>query len=186
MQAAQRLQETEADRPALTLIEGGASFRELMEASLPQLFPRALHLTRHPDRARDLVQDTVLRALRFEDTFKPGSNMKAWLSQVLYSVFVSQCRRRRRERSLTETICSDPCIWVHRDADPEMTVFTSGMQSCIQELPASFAQVLLLVDVEELPYRDAAEHIGVPVGTVMSRLHRARRMLRDRLQCEAA
>lgn len=186
MQAAHRLHDIEADRPALTLIEGGASFREQLEACLPQLFPRALHLARHPDSARDLVQDTMLRALRFEDTFMPGSNMRAWLSQVLYSVFVSQCRRRRRERVVTDDICSDPSVWVHRDAGPQLTGFTRGMQRCLQELPESFAQVLLLVDVEELPYKEAAEYIGVPVGTVMSRLHRARRMLRDRLQHEAA
>lgn len=177
---------TEADRPTLTLIEGGVGFRAQLESVAPLLFPRALQLTRHPERAHDLVQDTLLRALRFESTFTPGSNLRAWLAQVMYSVFISQCRRRGRERALMSSLSGDPCFWTEPTTPPTMCDLSPGMQACLAELPEDFVRVLLLVDVAELPYKDAAECLGVPVGTVMSRLHRARRSLRAKLEGEAA
>ena len=99
MQAAELLEPLETTRPSLTLIEGGASFREQLAELAPGLYPRALQLTRNPQRARDLMQDTVLRALRFESTFVAGSNLRAWLGQVLFSVFVSDRRRAKRARA---------------------------------------------------------------------------------------
>ncbi len=186
MQAAQLLDPTQKSRLSLTLIEGGASFREELNCQAPQLVPRALQLTRNPERARDLVQDTLLRALRFESTFKQGSNLRAWLSQVMYSVFVSQCRRRSRERRVLDGVAVDPSLWTHREQLAEMSNLSPALQRILGGLPPAYVQVLLLVDVHELPYRDAAEEIGVPVGTVMSRLHRARRMLRERLEERAA
>ncbi len=186
MQAALHFESDECERPTLTLIEGGAGFRAQLQDVTPQLFPRALQLTRHPERARDLVQDTLLRALRFEATFTPGSNLRAWLAQVMYSVFVSQCRRRGRERALLTALGGDPCFWTQASTGPVVEALSPGMQACLAELPEEFARVLLLVDVAEMPYRDAAEQLGVPVGTIMSRLHRARKSLRRRLEDEAA
>ena len=99
MQAAERIdfeQEDERDRPSFTLIVGGKLFRDQLSEVLPGLYPRAIGLCRNPDDANDLLSDTAVRALRFESHFTPGSNLRAWLNQILFSVFVTRCRRRRR------------------------------------------------------------------------------------------
>ncbi len=186
MQAAAHLEPTETTRPSLTLIEGGACFREQLASVTPTLYPRALQLTRNPQRAHDLVQDTALRALRFESTFTAGSNLRAWLGQVLFSVFVSQRRRAKREQSALMRVGADPCSWTHQDQAPLMQRLSPRLQQCVRELPDNFSSVLLLVDVAEFSYKDAADALNIPVGTVMSRLHRARRMLRERLEPTAA
>ncbi len=186
MQAAEQLETAPESRPTLTIIEGGAPFRDELDSHAPQLVPRALQLTRNPERARDLVQDTLLRALRFESSFRPGSNLRAWLAQVMYSVFVSQCRRRQRERRVMDGAAMDPVLWTQPEQAPLMSNLSPGMRRALEQLPDAYIDVLMLVDVHELPYRDAAEELGVPVGTVMSRLHRGRRMLRERLMLQAA
>jgi|GEM_PF-248748 len=144
---------------------------------LPLLRARAVRLTRDPFAAEDLVQDTVERALRFEATFAPGTNLKAWLQQVLYSVFVSRCRRKRRERRALDVLAVDPCAWTRADAAPAMTTLAPRLERALAALPDSYASVIRLVDLGERSYRDAAEERGVPGGTVMSRLFRGRSLL---------
>lgn len=171
----------DSDRPSFTVIEGGLSFRAQVEAQAPRLLPRALVLCRDGNDARDLVQDTVVRALRFERHFVLGSNLEAWLNRVLYSVFVTRCRSRGRERRALDRLASDPAGWPARDPQPAMLSLTPRMARALESLPEPFRRTLLLVDLGELPYRDAARELAVPIGTVMSRLHRARRMLREAL-----
>lgn len=189
------LESLERERPTLTLIVGGKdalaepteaktreTFRAELAVVLPSLFPRALLLCRDAEDARDLVADTAERALRFSFHFSPGSNLRAWLGQILFSVFVTRCRRLGRQRRAHDWMRDDPCAWPKQDLAPVMQDFSPRLRAAIEELPSAFAETLMLVDVAELSYRDAALELGVPVGTVMSRLHRARRLLRESLQ----
>jgi RNA polymerase sigma-70 factor, ECF subfamily len=171
--------------PKLRLIEGGLLFRQQLAAAAPGLLPRALRLTRNPDRARDLVQDTCARALTFEDSFTPGTYFRAWLQQVMYSVFVSQCRRRKREQRVVQAWLNDPSCWATAEPPPASAGLLPGLVRALSGLPQVYGRTLWLVDLEERSYQEAASTLGVPVGTIMSRLHRARRMLGEQL-AEAA
>jgi RNA polymerase sigma-70 factor, ECF subfamily len=157
-----------------------------LRASLPacsaDLYRRALRLARNQDAASDLVQDTFERALRFENQYEPGSNLKAWLQCILLSVFVTRCRRARRERRATEHLTHDPCAWTLPEQPMATQSLSLPVARAVAQLPTHFRQALQLVDMAELSYRDAAEVIGVPLGTVMSRLHRGRRLLADALR----
>jgi RNA polymerase sigma-70 factor (ECF subfamily) len=145
------------------------------------LSARALKLCLNKAEAHDLVQDTVERALRFEHSFERGTNARAWLMQVLFSVFVTRCRRSRRERRALQSLVSDPCAWTRPEQAPSMQRLSPKVESAISELPEQFAAVVRLVDIDERSYKDAADLLGVPVGTVMSRLFRGRRLLAARL-----
>lgn len=166
-------------RPAASL--STRPLRDEIPALIPVLRSRALKLCLNATDAQDLVQDTVERALRFEQSFQPGTNVRAWMQQVLFSVFVTRCRRLRRERRAIQTLTVDPCAWTHPDAGPPMQHLSKSVEGAIAELPQQFAAVIRLVDLDERSYKDAADHLGIPVGTVMSRLFRGRRLLATRL-----
>ncbi|HMJ15978.1 MAG TPA: sigma-70 family RNA polymerase sigma factor [Polyangiaceae bacterium] len=155
--------------------------RQALIALVPALRARALKLCLNPVEAQDLVQDAVERALRFEATYQPGTNLRAWAQQVLFSVFASRCRRLRRERRALSTLMCDPCAWTAQDAPPHMSQLPPKLERLLASLPPHFAAVLRLVDLRECSYKEAALELGVPMGTVMSRLFRARRMLADTL-----
>ncbi|HMI88317.1 MAG TPA: sigma-70 family RNA polymerase sigma factor [Polyangiaceae bacterium] len=160
--------------------------RSQVTACWSDLHRRAVSLTRNEDMARDLVQDTLERALRFESQYEPGSNLKAWLYRILLSVFITRCRRTRRERRAIENLTHDPCAWTSPDQPSQMKALSSPVARAVAALPPHFRQALELVDVADLSYRDAADVIGVPLGTVMSRLHRGRRLLATALRDAAA
>lgn len=145
----------------------------------PELFGRALRMSRSPSLAEDLVQDTVERAIRFESYYQPGTNLRAWVYQILFSVFVTRCRRNRRERNALDVLSTDPCAWTAHEDVHEMAGLSPALVRALNALPTSFRQVVVLVDLEEMSYKDAADKLGVPVGTVMSRLHRGRKMLAE-------
>jgi len=157
--------------------ESARMFREQIEACLPALQARALKLCLDAQQARDLVQDTVERALRFEATYRPGTNQRAWLQQVLFTVFVTRCRRYKRERRALDAFAHDPNSFVHGTLPTPTTELSPKVRRALQRLPEKFQQVLKLVDLDELSYREAAEALDVPIGTVMSRLFRGRRQL---------
>jgi RNA polymerase sigma-70 factor (ECF subfamily) len=157
------------------------TLRDDLEPELPRLRAQARRLCLRESDAQDLVQDTVLRALAYEHSFTPGTNLRAWLQQIQRSVFVSGYRRRGRERRALDGLAADPCSWPHRDAPPAMSALTVTAQGALELLPDPFRRVVELVDLGGLEYRDAALTLEVPVGTVMSRLHRARRLLATRL-----
>jgi len=147
---------------------------------VPELRGRACRLCGDPTTAEDIVQDTFERALRFAKQYERGTNLRAWVYQILFSVFITRYRRGRREKNAMRTLASDPCAWTvpERFASPEVTVsLTSSTQAKLSALPDAFRTVLELVDLDDLTYREAASALGVPVGTVMSRLHRGRKML---------
>ena len=155
---------------------------------IPELRGRACRLAGDPTTAEDIVQDTVVRALRFARQYERGTNLRAWVYQILFSVFVTRYRRSRRERNALKILASDPCAWTvpERFMMPETaSSLTPTTQHKLDALPETFRAVLKLVDLDELTYREAASELGVPVGTVMSRLHRGRKLLASQLQ-EAA
>jgi RNA polymerase sigma-70 factor, ECF subfamily len=169
-----------ADEAALTALCKG-----LVELT-PELFGRALRLSRSPASAEDLVQDTVERALRFAASYQPGTNLRAWAYQILFSVFITRCRRVRRERNALDVLATDPCAWTIPDGAADMHALSPGVRRALSMLPHGFRDVVVLVDLEEMSYKDAAAQLGVPVGTVMSRLHRGRRLLAEALRGEVA
>jgi RNA polymerase sigma-70 factor, ECF subfamily len=151
--------------------------RKGVAAMTPELFGRALRMARSPSIAEDLVQDTVERALRFEAQYRPGTNLKAWVHQILFSVFITKCRRGRRERKALDVLHADPNAWTTMPPVPEPGTLSPSTRRALDALPRVFRDAVVMVDIEELAYKDAAERLDVPVGTVMSRLHRGRRML---------
>jgi RNA polymerase sigma-70 factor (ECF subfamily) len=152
-----------------------------VSAGLPALLPvlrrRARCLTRDAARAEDLVQETSLRALRFRDRFAPDGNLRAWLLCVLSNVFLSERRRAAVELRVLCGAAHDPNGW----AAPASVALVPGLpprlERAIDALPPRLRAVVKLVDLEERSYQDAATALEVPIGTVMSRLHRARRRL---------
>ena len=142
-----------------------------------ELYARALRMARSPSRAEDLVQDTMLRALRFEQQYRPGTNLRAWVGQILRTVFLSHCRRNKREQRALDNLHRDPCAWTHRDPPSIMRTLSPKPARALSSLSTGYQQVVKLVDLDGLSYREAAERLDVPVGTVMSRLHRGRRLL---------
>ncbi len=152
----------------------------------PELFGRALRMAHSPEIAEDLVQDTVERAIRFQDNYQRGTNLRAWVYQILFSVFVTRCRRSRRERNALVVLSSDPCAWTRPETRSEMLALSPPVARALDTLPQGFRDVVVLVDIEEMAYKDAAQRLGVPVGTVMSRLHRGRRMLAEVMRGDEA
>lgn len=170
--------------------------REEFEAEvLPHtdaLYANALRLTHSRPDAEDLVQETVLRSFRFFDRFERGTNVKAWLLRIQYNTFVNRYRRSTKEREIKDVMTVEPSgeDVVSRDALRALTDPTGNalrpllareIEAALETLPEDHRMVVVLADIEELSYKEIAEVLGCPIGTVMSRLHRARRTLRTRL-----
>jgi len=150
-----------------------ASLKAGLVELVPELRGRACRLAGDPTTAEDIVQDTIERALKFAAQY-----------QILFSVFVTGYRRCRREKNALRSLASDPCAWTmpERFASPEAGASLSPTtKGKLDALPETFRAVLKLVDLDELTYREAATELGVPVGTVMSRLHRGRKLLASQL-----
>jgi RNA polymerase sigma factor (sigma-70 family) len=118
---------------------------------------RALRLTRSRPDAEDLVQETVLRALRFEETFQRGTNLRAWMQQILQSVFISRCRRRVRERRALDRFGFDPTLTMRSTPAPTLRSVSGKMHAAFSSLPERFRRVVELVDLCDYSYREAAE-----------------------------
>ena len=155
---------------------------------LDTLYAGALRMARNPDDASDLVQETVERAYKGFKSYTPGTNLRAWVHQILFSVFITRYRRAKRDRNAVRALTSDPCAWTHPDGAPSPEVGVSlgkRARAELDALPPAFRQVIQLVDLGDCTYREAADELSVPMGTVMSRLHRGRRLLAEQLR-EAA
>ena len=165
--------------------------REAM-SHLPTLLAVGSRLTRGTAEAEDLVQDTLLKALRAREHFTPGSNMRAWLLRILTNTFINRYRRGGLERSVLDGPDADPLAdgWIGASTmeamrDPESRAMRALLEkeivAALDELPEEFRLAVVLSDVEELSYKEISEIMGCPIGTVMSRLHRGRRLLKGRL-----
>ena len=153
--------------------------------SLDSLYRTARRLTREPADAEDLVQETFLKAFRAADRFEPGTNLRAWLFTILHNTARNRVRDRVRD---TVSVDSEAVERAAEQPPPGGAVETPetlmlratlapDIQAAIDELPASFRQAVWLRDVEEFSYAEIADMLEIPVGTVMSRISRGRRML---------
>lgn len=158
----------------------------------PSLMSVACRLGRNRAEAEDLVQDTLVKALRARDQYESGTNLKAWLLKILKNTFINRYRRSGLERAVLDGPDADPLAdgWIGADTlramrDPEGQALRPVIQQeivrALDQMPEEFRMVVVLADVEELSYREIADMMGCPIGTVMSRLHRGRRLLKASL-----
>jgi RNA polymerase sigma-70 factor (ECF subfamily) len=158
----------------------------------PQLYSAALRMTRNPADAEDLVQETFLRAYRSFDTFEQGTNLRAWLFRILTNQYINtyRAKQRRPQESDLEDV-EDLYLYrrvsnleaLSRSAEDTLfEMFTDDeVKTALEELPDVFRVPVLLADVEGFSYKEIAEMVDVPIGTVMSRLHRGRKAMHKKL-----
>lgn len=162
------------------------SFEELAMPLFDQLYNFAHWLAQNREEAQDLVQETYAKALKGFSSFQPGTNFRAWMYRILRNTFLTS--RSGLKASMTVPLDSEEDgaeLAVEHDTPETLLLERSNrdrLQSAIEELPVHFREILLLCEVEEMSYQEISETLSVPIGTVMSRLSRARRTLRDRLR----
>jgi RNA polymerase sigma-70 factor, ECF subfamily len=145
---------------------------------LRSLYGTAYRMTRNAHDAEDLVQETFLRAYRAFDGFKPGSNIRAWLYTILHRVRTDAFRRARRSPRTVEMEDDGPAVPPPQDA---LAQGGEDLERALASLPDVFRNAVVLRDVEDLSYQEIARVLDVPIGTVMSRIHRGRALLRAAL-----
>jgi RNA polymerase sigma-70 factor, ECF subfamily len=171
-----------------------ARFAELAMEHMGSLYTAALRMTRNPADAEDLVQETYLKAFRAFASFQEGTNLRAWLYKILTNTFINSYRARKRRPEQTELDDVEDLYLYRRlggleaaaagrSAEEEVLEhFTEGdVKAALESLPDQFRIAVLLADVEGFSYKEIAEILDVPIGTVMSRLHRGRKALQKAL-----
>ncbi|HEY8524185.1 MAG TPA: sigma-70 family RNA polymerase sigma factor [Acidimicrobiales bacterium] len=171
-----------------------ARFADQAMDLMPSLYAAALRMTRNPSDAEDLVQETYLRAYRGFGSFQEGTNLKAWLYRILTNTYINSYRAKKRRPDETELdevedlylyrrIGGLEAALAGRSAEDELLErFTDAeVKEAVESLPENFRLAVLLADVEGFSYKEIAEILDIPIGTVMSRLHRGRKALQKRL-----
>ncbi len=158
----------------------------------PQLFSAAMRMTRNRSDAEDLVQETYLRAYRSYATFEEGTNLRAWLFRILTNTFINSYRSKQRRVQETELNDVEDLYLYRRISgvdvasrsaeDTMFELFTDDeVKQALEDLPENFRLPVLLADVEDFSYKEIAEILDIPIGTVMSRLHRGRKAMQKAL-----
>ena len=171
------------------------AFRELAMKEIDSVYRMAMHLVRNPDDASDLVQDTYLKAFKAEARFElREAGVKPWLFKILHNTFYTKATRKNREPMLSDDLSYQPGsggdpsetgpAWDLQHLDWEQV--DDRLKHAIEALPEHYREVLLLWAVEGLKYREVADVLDVPLGTVMSRLYRARSILTESLAALAS
>jgi RNA polymerase sigma-70 factor (ECF subfamily) len=171
-----------------------AHFSEQAMEHMGSLYTAALRMTRNPSDAEDLVQETYLKAYRAFGGFTEGTNLKAWLYRILTNTFINSYRARKRRPEQTDLddvedlylyrrLGGLEAVAAGRSAEEEvLDHFTDDeVKAAVEALPEQFRMAVLLADVEGFSYKEIAEILDVPIGTVMSRLHRGRKSLQKTL-----
>jgi RNA polymerase sigma-70 factor (ECF subfamily) len=166
---------------------------------LDALYATGLRLTKSESDAHDLVQETMLKAYRYFDKYEQGTNCKAWLFKILQNTFINRYRKNQKRQEYL--VDEDYRPLQERAEAPEKNpfvgefgneetiynrLFGDEVKAAIEEIPVDFRMVVLLADLQDFAYKEIAEIMDCPIGTVMSRLYRGRRMLRERLHEYAA
>jgi len=166
-----------------------SEFERQALAHLDALFGAAYRLTRNARDAEDLVQDSLLRAYRFWDSFEQDSNCKAWLLRIVTNTFINEYQRKKRSREVLDAATAEQDatdgVLVHASAGdkqaPDQVLLQASVsddvQRALQQLPDDFRTAVILCDMQGLSYKEIAEIMECPVGTVMSRLFRGRKLL---------
>jgi RNA polymerase sigma-70 factor (ECF subfamily) len=174
------------------LHQRGWDFEAAAMPYLDPLYNAAYRMARNPQDAEDLVQETYLKAYKYYDKFEEGTNLKAWLFKILKNTFINSYRKKQQappkadfadiEESF-ETIVRDDSGQQARTPEEELLekVLDQDVQHAIEELPHDYRMVVLLADLEGFSYKEIADILEIPVGTVMSRLYRGRRLLEEAL-----
>lgn len=168
------------------------TFEQNALSHLDAMYSVAYRLTRSSSQAEDLVQDAIVKAMRARDQFQPGTNMKAWLLRIVTTTFLNQYKRGGLERDVLEGPDADPLAdgWMStstiramRDAESLalQPLLQEELQVALDALPEEFRLAVVLSDIEEMSYKEIADIMGCPIGTVMSRLHRGRKILQSAL-----
>jgi RNA polymerase sigma-70 factor, ECF subfamily len=177
----------------MTAMPACSEFVALTSPHLPRLFRIGMRLTHQPSESQDLVQEALTKAWANWHRFERSGSLGAWLSRILINTFIS----RHRHQKVVDTTAARPDLLVHlydaqrleEAAAPDETWhsrhFSDEVLEALAELPPNYREVVELVDIRGLAYKEAADEIGCPLGTVMSRLHRARKLLREQLAAYA-
>ncbi len=172
-------------QPTTASAEARARFDEYVTPELDLLYRVAMSLTRRPGDAEDLVQDTLLRAFRAIERFD-GRYPRAWLLTIMRNAHLNQVRKKRPDllRDPDRGLDELPESPVQPSSESEVTdrLFDATVEEALESLPTKFREVVDLVDLGDLSYREAADMLDIPIGTVMSRLHRARSRVRRHLE----
>src|SRR6266571_2671640 len=161
-----------------------AGFEELAMPLFDSLYNFARWLVHNQNDAEDLVQETYLKALRSFASFQPGTNFRAWMFKILKNTFLSSCSKLERRMTVAMDSEEGSPVLPATSVTPESLLERSGddaVRCAIEQLPVIFREVILLCDVEDASYREIAEILSIPIGTVMSRLARARKGIRESL-----
>jgi len=178
--------------PGIRALLGGrgsrrSAFESLLAECCQELYRGAYSLTRNADEAEDLLQETTIRAFRSMDRFEPGTNFRAWMWRIMTNLYITEYRKASRRGPEVSLDDIDQDLWTGPDGPhiPEDALLDGMLDeelgAALDALPDSIRDVMVMTEIHEMPYKDVASVLNIPVGTVRSRLFRGRLLMRQRL-----
>ena len=188
-------EEIEVSKPRYTDDEKHRIFNQEFMPQIDSMYNFAYRLTNDEDDANDLLQDTYMKAFRFINSFQQGTNAKAWLFRILKNSFINDYRKKSKEPSKIDYQEVETVYNSNEDAEVESTtdlrieavqdMIGDEVATALNSLPVDFRTVIILCDIEGFTYEEMAKILDIPIGTVRSRLHRARNLLKEKLRSYA-